>query len=71
MEEKIAIEIQGNFWHKRKGQKEKDELKKNDLLNNGWSLIWAWEGGIKGKFEKVLDALNSIRNGIDFIEAKK
>ncbi|PKK83648.1 MAG: hypothetical protein CVT49_07785 [candidate division Zixibacteria bacterium HGW-Zixibacteria-1] len=71
LKEKIAIEIQGDYWHRRKEIKEKDTNKKEDLLANGWSVVWAWEGGIKEKFHLVLDALDQVRNGQRFVEIKK
>lgn len=70
-QEKIAIEVQGDYWHSLPGAKERDEKKRQDIIANGWSLIWAWESGIREKFPKVLEALKRIRNGENFIEIPK
>jgi len=70
--EKIAIEIQGDYWHKLPGQPERDVEKREILLSNGWSLIWAWESGINnGNFQRALDALEFIRSGNQFFEIKR
>lgn len=70
-DEKIAIEVQGDYWHSLPGAKEKDELKRKDILANGWSLIWAWESGIREKFPRVIDALERIRAGERFVEINR
>jgi very-short-patch-repair endonuclease len=69
--EKIAIEVQGDYWHNREGQRDRDLAKKADLLANGWSLIWAWESGIKTKFHRVAEALARVRHGERFVEIIK
>ncbi len=68
IDERIAIEIQGDYWHSLENSDERDEAKKNDALDNGWSVIWAWESGIKDKFHRLLDALARVRSGESFVE---
>lgn len=70
-DEKIAIEIQGDYWHRLDGAAERDAAKRDLLLENGWRLIWAWEGGIKEKFHRVTEALELIRSGHKFVEITK
>lgn len=69
--QKIAIEIQGDYWHRLPGAKERDQVKKTLLLENGWSLIWAWESCVREQFPNIEGALSQIRLGNRFIELKK
>lgn len=71
LEEKIAIEVQGDYWHRRDGSRDRDEKKRQDLLGDGWSLIWAWESGIKENFGLVLNAIDEARSGKQFVEIKR
>ncbi|MEZ5065901.1 MAG: hypothetical protein R3B81_14300 [bacterium] len=68
--EKIAIEVQGSHWHTQTGMAERDAAKKADILAAGWKLIWAWEGAVRDRhgFPSVLEALQTIRSGVPFVE---
>lgn len=73
LSEKIAIEVQGIHWHKRDGMAERDLAKRNDILEAGWQLIWAWEDAIKDRngFGNVIDTILEVRAGKDFVEITK
>ncbi len=41
------IEVNGDYWHNLPGAPEKDKIKYNYLLNNGYNLKVIWESDIK------------------------
>ena len=55
---KIAIEVQGNYWHKKPKQKIKDKIKKRILEENGWKIIYIWERTLKRNSQKTKEYLN-------------
>ena len=62
---KIAIEVQGTYWHghilkknSKKANKIKDNTKRTTLEKHGWHVIYLWEHTIKRNPEKISQYLN-------------
>lgn len=68
---KIAIEVQGTYWHghilkkENKYKKYKDKQKKLLLKQNNWKIIYLWEHTIKRNPQKIMEYLEKeILKGI-------
>ena len=68
---KIAIEVQGTYWHghilkeHNEQKKQKDKQKRTLLEKNGWKIIYVWEHSIKRNPQKIMEYLEKeILKGI-------
>jgi len=57
IEPNIAIEADGDYWHNRKGVKERDRIKTTELVNNGFVVYRFWEHEINESPQKCIDKL--------------
>ena len=55
---KIAVEVQGTYWHNKLKQKAKDKIKRTTLTKEGWKVIYIWEHTIKNNPQKTAEYLN-------------
>ena len=59
---KLAIELDGNYWHSLKKNRKRDHMKDKILENEGWTLIRISENSIKKDVSKCVDFIvNKIK----------
>ena len=54
---KKAIETQGEFWHREKKTKDKDERKRKELEENGYSILYIEELDVYNSLDKVKEQI--------------
>lgn len=67
---KLAIFLDGDYWHRRKDVLEKDERINNLLRDKGWTVLRFWEAEIKrdpksivNKIEEKMNILRGVNHG--------
>ena len=61
---KLAIELDGNYWHSLKKNRRRDHMKDKILEKEGWTLIRISENSIK---QDVSECVDSILNKINLM----
>jgi very-short-patch-repair endonuclease len=63
---KLAIELDGNYWHSLNKNRQRDHMKDNILTKEGWKIIRISEDEIKNHIEYCVDfilyELNKIKH---------
>ena len=54
---KIAIELDGNYWHSLKRNRQRDHMKDKILEKEGWTLIRISENSIKQDVSGCVDSI--------------
>ena len=64
----IAIEVQGTYWHGHilkdtgkfsKEKRKKDTIKRTELTNSNWYIIYIWEHSLENNPERVRQYLKT------------
>lgn len=55
IEKKVAIFVDGNYWHKYPNGRRWDKFCKTYLENKGWKVLRIWESEIKENPESILE----------------
>lgn len=65
---KIAIFVDGNYWHNYPNLRQWDKCVNTCLINKGWKVLRFWESDIKNNSEVIINDLKSVGgNAIPFI----
>ena len=59
---KLAIFLDGDYWHRRKDVLEKDERINNLLRDKGWTVLRFWEAEIKRDPKSIVDKIEAKIN---------